>query len=77
MGEIVDVVISGGLYRFIYRKKELLCIGINSGFRNIDYSNVVKILCIRIISGVFFYFIFLLNILNFLIKIYVLFFKIV
>lgn len=54
MGEIVDVVISGGLYRFIYRKKELLCIGINSGFRNIDYSNVVKILCIRIISGGFF-----------------------
>lgn len=54
LGETADVVTPGGPYRPTYRKKESPCTGTNSGFRNTDYSNVVKILCIRIISGVFF-----------------------
>lgn len=54
LGETADVVTPGGPYRPTYRKKESPCTGTNSGFRNTDYSNVVKILCIRIISGGFF-----------------------
>lgn len=54
LGETADVVTPGGPYRPTYRKKESPCTGTNSGFRNTDYSNVVKILWIRIISCFFF-----------------------
>lgn len=77
LGETADVVTSGGPYRPTYRKKESPRTGTNSGFRNTDYSNVVKILCIRIISGVFFQYISLPNISNLSTKIHVLPFKIV
>lgn len=77
LGETADVVTPGGPYRPTYRKKESPCTGTNSGFRNTDYSNVVKILWIRIISCFFFQYISLPNISNLSTKIHVLPFKIV